>query len=330
MTGQHVQLAAPFVRLFDFQPKYSLKAMVAGQTVAALSRRLFASLPPILEAERPQAVVVQGDTTSALIGAFVAFYTRIPIAHVEAGLRSGSIVAPFPEEGNRRMMSVISSYHYAPTVLAQRNLMAEGVPSRAIKVTGNTGIDTLRSLWRARPKQPAGGPLGTITVTAHRRENWGAGLDSICRAVRTIAAAVPERHVVWPVHPGVRAQVRSHLQGASNVRLLGPQPYDAFVELLSKSYIVLTDSGGIQEEATALGLPVLILRERTERPEVLSAGNGILVGTDERKIVSTALRLLQQPKEYRRHAKRSRVFGDGRAGERIAKDLIMRIRAQGT
>jgi UDP-N-acetylglucosamine 2-epimerase len=227
------------------------------------------------------------------------------------------------------MLSVLAHYHYAPTALAKRNLLAEGVPSKSIRVTGNTGVDSLLFLSKSF-KTSGKSRRNTITITAHRRENWGGAMDSICRAVRSIAAAKPNLRVVWPVHPGVRARVTRQLAHSSNVLVIEPQPYEAFVELLGSSVLVLTDSGGIQEEATVLGLPVLILRDRTERPEVLSAGNGILVGTNERRIVAAALRLLDDPAEYRAHAKRSRVFGDGRAGERIAQHLARQIGARGS
>ncbi|GHU06686.1 UDP-N-acetylglucosamine 2-epimerase [Betaproteobacteria bacterium] len=332
-TGQHREMLTQALVDFDVSPDVNLDVMNAGQTLAGLSARLFEMIDRLLDIERPDAILVQGDTTTVQIASLCAFYRHIPVGHVEAGLRSHSMLAPFPEELNRRVTALISAWHFTPTELSRRNLVAEGISDDAILVTGNTVIDAL--LWmreeivRKVPPLPStlenalatGNPI--VLVTGHRRENFGDGFKNICRALLEISQAFPDIRIVYPVHlnPNVRGDVMRLLGGIPNILLEDPLSYKPFIRLMNASRIILTDSGGIQEEGPALGKPVLVMREVTERPEGVDAGVNKLVGTDTVRIVSEVSKLLSDSEVYLRMATIQNPYGDGQAGERIARFL---------
>jgi UDP-N-acetylglucosamine 2-epimerase (non-hydrolysing) len=318
---------------FSVTPDYDLDLMEPGQTLAGLTAHVLSAIEPILEAEHPDLVVVQGDTTTTLAGAVGAFYQQIAVAHVEAGLRTGDMMQPFPEEMNRVLTSRIATWHFAPTARAEAALIGEGVARERIFVTGNTGIDAVlyvrdaldRGVLRA-PDWPWLDPAKRLVlVTSHRRENFGPGFGRTMRAL-TLLASRPDVQIVYPVHrnPNVLGPARRILSGLSNVVLLDPLPYTAFVDLMRRCWLIVTDSGGIQEEAPSLGKPVLVLREKTERPEALEAGTVKLVGTDVDRIVAEATRLLEDQDEYTRMTRVHNPYGDGHACERIAGALANR------
>jgi len=323
-TGQHRELARPFLQIFGIRPDFDLDVMVEGQTLAQLTERLMTRLDGLLKELRPDLVVVQGDTTTVLCGALSAFYRRIPVAHVEAGLRSGDIYNPFPEEVNRRLTDHISTLHFAPTPRARKNLLEEGINPSTIFVTGNTVVDAIERIKAALPPPPPSEGRRKLLLTAHRRENWGEPMRRIFSAVRRIAEEFADVEVVCPLHPNpvVRGVAEEVLGGAPRVRLLEPLPYDAFLLELASSYLVLTDSGGVQEEAPSFGKPVLVLREKTERPELMEVGGGVLVGTDPERIYEEAVRLLSDEGLYRRMASSPNPFGDGRAAPRICSLIL--------
>lgn len=332
-TGQHREMLSQAFADFGLAPEVDLSVMVPGQNLAGLSGRLFPEIDALLEREQPDAVLVQGDTTTVQVVALCAFYRRIPVGHIEAGLRSHDLLAPFPEELNRRIATLAASWHFAPTALARRNLLAENVPEAAVFVTGNTVIDSLLDMAervrRAPPPLPgrveallsAGTPL--VLVTGHRRESFGQGFESICRALRRLAERRPEVAFVYPVHlnPNVRQAVGRWLSNIDNILLEEPLSYRPFVRLMAASRLLLTDSGGIQEEGPALRKPVLIMREVTERPEGVEAGSNRLVGTDSEAIIEGVERLLRDPAEYARMADAPNPYGDGTAGRKIAAFL---------
>jgi UDP-N-acetylglucosamine 2-epimerase len=331
-TGQHGRLADEVFDIFGVVPEHRLKVMHPGQSLAALSGKLLDGLGTLAEEIRPSMVVVQGDTTTTLCASLVSFYNRIPVAHVEAGMRSFDMLAPFPEEMNRVLTSNIAELHFAATTWSGRNLRKEGVPAESIMVTGNTGVDSLLMVAAALERGAIRGthlPLAQgkrlIVVTAHRRESLGECLQKICKAVETIGKR-SDVQLVWPVHPNpsVRKAIRN-LSCCENVHLVDPVDYVTFVNLIQQAYLLLTDSGGIQEEGSALGKPVLVLRDKTERPEGLSAGTSQLVGTDVAVIVEKVERLLDDPAEYQRMAKVSRLYGDGRASARIVERIAMAL-----
>lgn len=313
LTGQHGEIIRPFLRAFGLRP---VAALDVGRRAVGPNRVLAAALEgleDVLRREQPACVLVQGDTTSALAGALTGFHLGIPVAHVEAGLRTGDLRAPFPEEANRRLIAQVASFHFAPTAGAARNLRREGVPPSAIHVVGNTVVDALRTiLGRARPR-PAGD--GRILVTMHRRESWDGDLARVAEALSRLADA--GRKIVFPVHPApaVRAAA-SRLAGHPRVRLLPPLPYRRFLGEMLRADLVLTDSGGVQEEAATLGIPYLVLRRATERPEGLRGG-GRIVGTDPEEILRAVAAVRRR--DRRRGARW--VFGDGRAAQRIASVL---------
>jgi UDP-N-acetylglucosamine 2-epimerase (non-hydrolysing) len=331
VTAQHRGLLDSALATFGVVPDYDLDIMSDAQTLAEVTSRVLSRLDPILAAESPDIVYVQGDTTSTLAGALAAFYRRIPIAHVEAGLRTGDLASPFPEEINRVLTGRLCALHLAPTERAACNLRLEGVPESALRVTGNTGIDAL--LWvRARllaGQLPGyGGPAKQsakhlILVTAHRRENFGAGLDGICTALLRIAAR-GDCNVVYPVHPNplVREHVKRRLGNVRGIQLIEPLEYVAFIDLMQHSDLVLTDSGGIQEEAPALGKPVLVLREATERQEAIEAGTALLVGTNPDIIFCEASRLLDCEAARRAMTSAHNPFGRGQACRLIADATV--------
>lgn len=327
-TGQHASLLEEALADFGLVPDADLRLMTAGQTLGALTARVVAAVERLLEQERPAAVLVQGDTTTVFASALAAFYRGVPVGHVEAGLRSGSLANPFPEEFNRRAASLLARWHFAPTARAAANLAKEGVPGERVFVTGNTVIDALLTVAATvdREDHAAAPELAglaehprIVLVTAHRRESFGEPLERICRALDRVARLRPDAAVVYPVHPNpnVRGPVERLLAGGP-VRLLPPLPYRRFVWLFKRARVALTDSGGMQEEAPSLRVPVLVLREVTERPEAVEAGGARMVGTNPDAIVGETLRLLDDETERRRMTSAPNPFGDGRAAERIA------------
>lgn len=328
-TAQHREMLSQVLEIFDLRPDYDLDVMRPDQSLFEVTAKVLTRLQPILEAERPDLVIVQGDTTSTFAGALAAFYLKISVAHVEAGLRTYDKHQPFPEEINRRLVSVLADWHFAPTEWARRNLLREGVPSERIFVTGNTVVDALQMiLGRPMPPMPAfvtqlAPEQRLLLVTAHRRENWGQPLRHICYALRTLAQRFPEVVIAFSVHlnPNVQNIVHQELRDTSRIHLLEPVAYPTFVHLMARSYLILTDSGGIQEEAPSLGKPVLVLREVTERPEGVEAGVLKVVGTDPDRIVAEVARLLTDEAAYREMAQRRNPYGDGHAAERIVEIL---------
>jgi UDP-N-acetylglucosamine 2-epimerase (non-hydrolysing) len=332
VTGQHRAMLDQMLGFFRISPRHDLDVMQPDQTLPALTARTLERLQPVLEAERPDWLIVQGDTATAMAAALGAFYNRIRVAHVEAGLRSRDKRAPYPEEVNRRMIGAIADLHLAPTPAARAALLAEGEPEAAVFVTGNTGIDSLRwTQGRVRAGEvPAPEGLETtlagkrlVLVTAHRRESFDGGLGEICGAIEAIVRRFEDVAVVLPVHPNprVKGPIEGRLTGVPRVHLTQPVDYGPFVWLLDRAALILTDSGGIQEEATALGKPMLVMRDVTERPEAISSGNGLLVGPHEAPIVQHAARLLSDPAALAAMSRPSDVFGDGRAAERIVEAL---------
>jgi UDP-N-acetylglucosamine 2-epimerase (non-hydrolysing) len=324
-TGQHREMLDEVNRIFGIHPDYDLDIMKHGQTLAQITTRVLEGLDPILADVRPDAVIVQGDTTTSTAAAIAAFYRQIPVIHLEAGLRSHDIRSPFPEEANRKITSQIASLHLAPTHVSKENLLREGVPDAGITVVGNTVIDAL--LDTVGKKTPftdtalqalveSGRQI--LLVTTHRRENWGESMHQIGRALARIARSEPGLTVVLPIHrnPVVRAAILPHLEGATNILVTEPLAYGEFTHLLSISTVVLTDSGGVQEEAPSLGKPVLVMRENTERPEAVDAGTVLLIGTDEEHIFVEVTRLLHDEAHYASMANAVNPYGDGRAAER--------------
>lgn len=326
-TAQHRAMLDQVLETFDVRPDYDLDVMAPDQTLSALTTRLLSGLDPVLAGEPFDMVVVQGDTTTTMAGALAAFYRRIPVAHVEAGLRTGNPDQPFPEEINRQITSRVTDLHLAPTERARRNLLAEGVTPECITVTGNTAIDAVLHVAAeldAERLRPRDWPwLDTrkklIVVTAHRRESFGDGILRICGALAELASR-GDVQVVYPVHrnPNVLDPVTRRLSGVAGVELVDPVDYVSFVDLMRRSYLLITDSGGIQEEAPSLGKPVLVIRESTERPEAAEAGTVLLVGTARERIVAEAVRLLDDHAAYARMSRVHNPYGDGHASERIA------------
>lgn len=327
VTAQHREMLDPVLTWFDIVPDYDLNLMQPDQSLAGFASRSLIAIDDVLEKARPDVVLVQGDTTTVVTAALAAFYRRIPVGHVEAGLRTGDNENPFPEEMNRRMAGVLAVHHFAPTERAAAALRAERVPEHHIHVTGNTVVDALL-MTVARPVpldfdfDPAEGRM--ILVTGHRRESFGAPLESICHALVDIAARHPDVRIVYPVHlnPNVRGPVQRLLAGRERIHLIPPQRYEIFAALMKRAYLILTDSGGIQEEAPVLGKPVLVLRDTTERSEAVEAGTARLVGTDRARIVAETERLLTDERAYRSMATAGSPFGDGRAAERIVNILL--------
>lgn len=329
-TGQHREMLDSVLRLFQIEPDCDLGVMRPNQTLAGITASVLEKLDPILADVRPDWVLVQGDTTTAMAGSMAAFYRRIPVGHIEAGLRTADRAQPFPEEINRRITGVVADLHFAPTAWAADNLLREGVPGESVLVTGNTVIDAIQDVSQRR-FDPTGTDLAAvaatskrvIVVTAHRRESFGDGMLQICAALAELANR-DDVHIVYPVHlnPQVQEPVRRLLGEHPNITLLPPQDYRPMVWLLQRSSLVITDSGGLQEEAPGLGKPVLVLRERTERPEGVEAGTVKLVGTDRRTIIDAASTLLDDRLAYGRMANAVNPYGDGRAAERILGALL--------
>lgn len=325
VTAQHRDLLDPLLHRLDLHPDDDLDVMRPDQTLPELTAGLFAGLAPVIDRQKPDLVMVQGDTTSAMVAAMTAFYAGVPVAHVEAGLRTGQIDEPFPEEMNRLLIARIARWHFAPTDRARANLLAEGIEAARVFVTGNSSIDALDWALTQPPGTltaldlPAGARI--ILVTIHRRESFGQPLERICEAIRTIAAGAPANVcVVCTVHPNphVEAPMRRILGGVPNVRLTPPLDHPDAVALLARSYFVMTDSGGLQEEAPRLGKPVLVLRDTTERPEGIEAGVAALVGREPGRIVPAARALMDDAGAYAQMARAVSPYGDGQAGARIA------------
>jgi UDP-N-acetylglucosamine 2-epimerase (non-hydrolysing) len=326
-TGQHGDMARQILSCFDIEPDISLHRQ--GTTLSEFSVGCRAQLDAVMTRQPWSAVVVQGDTESAFLGALSAFYQRIPVAHVEAGLRTYNLERPFPEEGLRQMIGRLTRFHFAPTSGARAALLREGLADGDIFVTGNTVVDAQK--WSCRHKgirrRTAG--RGHLLVTVHRRESWGDQLAGICQAIADLAAAHPELEVLFPVHlnPVIQAPVHSMLGRCPNVRLVAPLDYLAMQQALADSYLVLTDSGGLQEEAPTFGVPLLVLREETERPEAIEAGCARLVGTTRHAIVAEVERLWNDETAYRRMQRAGNPFGDGLASQRTVTTLERHLRA---
>jgi UDP-N-acetylglucosamine 2-epimerase (non-hydrolysing) len=336
VTAQHRQMLDQVLELFEIRPDHDLNVMRPGQDLYSITGEILQSLKPVLAQERPDIVLVHGDTTTTFAATLSSFYQRIPVGHVEAGLRTGNLYSPWPEEANRKLTGALAQLHFAPTAVSRDNLLRENVPASNIVVTGNTVIDALLSV-RAKLESSAelSGALARrfpflrpgarlLLITGHRRENFGDGFERICRAIATLARRYPDMDLVYPVHlnPNVREPVGRLLSGIANVQLIEPQDYLPFVYLMTRATVILTDSGGIQEEAPALGKPVLVMRDTTERPEAIDAGTARLVGTDEASIADGVALLLDDEGEYRRMAVAHNPYGDGRACERIARSLL--------
>jgi UDP-N-acetylglucosamine 2-epimerase len=331
VTGQHRQMLDQVLQLFDIHPDHDLEIMVQAQTLLHVTCSVLEKVDVIIEHERPDWVVVQGDTTSAMAAALAAFYRRIPVAHVEAGLRTNDAFNPYPEEVNRRYIDCVASVHFTATEHNRDVLLREGVAPSSIVTTGNTVIDALLHVaerpFAVGDSQLAGLPFETkriVLVTAHRRENCGAPLREICGALCEIAARHPDVHIVYPVHlnPSIYGPVHEMLAKNANISLLPPLDYLTFVQLAKRSYLVLTDSGGVQEEMPSLGKPVLVMRQVTERTEALEAGTAALVGTSAEAIALGTTELLENPERYRAMTSSKNPYGDGFAARRISEWLL--------
>jgi UDP-N-acetylglucosamine 2-epimerase (non-hydrolysing) len=334
VTGQHRQMLDQILDLFELKPDYDLNIMQANQDLTDVSCRVMTGMREVLEDFMPDRILVHGDTTTTLFASLAAYYAKIPVSHVEAGLRTYNIYSPWPEEINRKLTGAITDRHYAPTVQAKKNLVAEGVEESRVLVTGNTVVDSL--LWvsalldedhtyKAQFNSQfdflkSGKKL--LLVTGHRRESFGDGFESICKSLLKLSKR-DDVQIVYPVHlnPNVQEPVQRILAGQPNIHLISPLDYLPFVYLMKRAYIIITDSGGIQEEAPSLGVPVLVMRDTTERPEAVDAGTVKLVGSNQQKIVEETLRLLDDDSYYNSMSHAHNPYGDGKAVERIMKDL---------
>lgn len=338
-TGQHRQMLNQVLDFFELRPDIDLKLMKPAQSLSGLAADALAALSGVMETERPDGVVVQGDTTTAFIAALAAFHHRIPAYHVEAGLRTGDLTAPFPEEGNRRLISAIAALHFAPTERAARALAAENIRPETIHLTGNTVVDALNDGLQCLADRPAlrdqlerrmlelvpswravlDGAMRLVLITGHRRENFGSGMERMCRAIARLADRHPDCAFVYPAHlnPNVQQPVKALLQNRPNLSVIDPIDYPSMLYVMSKACLILTDSGGVQEEAPSLRIPVLVMRTTTERPELVEMGGSRLVGTDEEAIVGTASMLLTDEAQRQAMCVATNPYGDGRASERI-------------
>ncbi len=329
MTAQHRGLLDQVLSTFQVEPDYDLDVMRPGQSLTGLTARLLAAFEPVFAAVKPDLVVVQGDTTTTLCGALAAFYSGIPVAHVEAGLRTFDFSAPFPEEMNRVFTTQLTAIHFAPTAWAAGNLERLQIPAERVEITGNTGIDAMLMIRDALQRVELTGfpvPIDEhkklVLVTAHRRESFGEGFVEICKAVLHLAER-DDVQIVWPVHPNpnVRQAFGSLVAGHRNVVEVEPLEYVQFVDLMRRAYLVITDSGGVQEEGPSLGKPILVLRDKTERPEGVEAGTVKLVGSNRERIVAEASTLLDDRAAYERMAQVKNPYGDGHASARIAASI---------
>lgn len=332
-SGQHQTMLEQTLADFGLKPDFSLHVMTGNQSLAGLSARLFAEVDNLLDTLAPDVVLVQGDTTTVQVSALSAFYRRIPVGHVEAGLRTWNLDSPFPEELNRRVVGLTARWHYAPTELARQNLLAERIRPESIIVTGNTVIDALLMTLDAIRRHPPALPppieaalaqnSPVILVTGHRRESFGDGFRRICAALKKIALALPHVRIIYPVHlnPHVHSPVFGLLGDVPNILLEAPLPYTSFVRLMDACTLILTDSGGIQEEGPSLNKPVLIMRDATERPEGIEAGVNKLVGTDTQHIIGEVVGLISNPSSIAKMLESANPYGDGKAAKRIADHL---------
>jgi len=321
-TGQHREMLQQALDTFSLVPEFDLELMRPGQSLADLTGRAVPALDRVIASIRPRAVLVQGDTTTALCGALAAFYRQVPVGHVEAGLRTGVLATPFPEEGNRRLVSQITAWHFCPTVASAANLLREGVLESSVHVTGNTVVDAALSVASRLGRQPSEDGRRRVLVTMHRRESQGDVQRRISAAIAELARR-EDIHVLFPVHlsPGVRESVLPELNGHPNVTLCEPLGYEDLIAELCASHLVVSDSGGLQEEAPAFDVPVLIMRDTTERPEGVEAGCSVLCGTNPDRILALANRLLDDDVAHARMARATNPYGDGHASERIANVL---------
>ncbi|CBJ34784.1 non-hydrolyzing UDP-N-acetylglucosamine 2-epimerase [Ralstonia solanacearum] len=335
VSAQHREMLDQVLQLFDIVPEFDLNVMRSRQTLSDVTSAVLDGINGVLDAYAPDAVLVHGDTTTTLAASLAAFYRCIPVGHVEAGLRTGNVWSPWPEELNRRVTDAISTWHFAPTAESRQNLLDEGVEPQRVTLTGNTVIDALLAVKYRLDSDPAlAAEIASaypfldparrlILVTGHRRENFGEPFERFCVALRLLAARHPDVQIVYPVHlnPNVQQPVRAILSGHDNVHLMDPQDYLPFVYLMDRAYLIVTDSGGIQEEAPALGKPVLVTRDTTERPEAVASGTALLVGTDTARIVREAETLLDDSAAYLRMAHAHNPYGDGQACRRIVEAL---------
>lgn len=340
VTGQHRELLEQALNVFAIRPEFDLEIMEQDQMLSNLTGNLFEKLDPVVEKVKPDWILAQGDTTTVLVASLVSYYHRIRFAHVEAGLRTGDLYRPFPEEVNRLVADRVADTLFAPTERNREHLIREGIPSSKILVTGNTVVDALLTATRL-PYDWAKGPLASlpknkklVLITAHRRESFGKPLREICLAIKELSVRFEPHgfHFVYPVHlnPNVHQPVEDILKGSSNVSLIEPLDYLSMVNLMKRSVLILTDSGGIQEEAPSLGIPLLVMRETTERPEALEAGVARLTGTSRQRIVEETTRLLQDPSEYAAMTKKKNPYGDGKAAKRIVSHLLATAKVDST
>lgn len=333
VTAQHREMLDEVLRTFNIKQDYDLDIMESNQSLFEVTAKGLLGIREILELEKPDVVLLQGDTTTTFAVALAAFYLKIPIGHIEAGLRTKDKYKPFPEEINRRLTSALTDFHFAPTESAKMNLLREGFDGKNIFITGNTVVDALfwilNNTKRTQKQMSFEYPFlnsdnRLILVTAHRRESFGEPLENICEALRKIVERNKNVKIVYPVHlnPNVQMPVKRILSNIDRIYLISPLNYESFVHFMNKSFFILTDSGGIQEEAPSLDKPVLVMRDRTERPEAIEAGTARLVGTETGKIIENVERLLNDKTEYQRMAKATNLFGDGKAAERIVKILL--------
>lgn len=335
VTAQHRQMLDQVLELFEITPDYDLNIMKQGQNLSGITCEILKRMEPVLVEFQPDLVLVHGDTSTTFAATLAAYYQRTAVGHVEAGLRTGNIYSPWPEEANRKLTGALANLHFAPTELSRHNLLREGIDQEAVHVTGNTVIDAL--LWVKSKLQSDQGlsqslrdrfpflrnEARLVLITGHRRENFGDGFERICAAIRNLAEKFTDVDFLYPVHlnPNVREPVGRILQGFTNIHLIEPQDYLPFVYLMTRSHIILTDSGGIQEEAPSLGKPVLVMRDTTERPEAVAAGTVKLVGTDSRQIIEAVATLLTNDIEYNRMSFSHNPYGDGKACERIVNTI---------
>jgi UDP-N-acetylglucosamine 2-epimerase (non-hydrolysing) len=336
VTAQHRQMLDQVLDLFDITPRFDLDIMQPGQSLQMIMSGILSNLQPVLKEARPDIVLVHGDTATTFATALAAYYAQIPVGHVEAGLRTGNIYSPWPEEANRKLTSAITALHFAPTETARANLLAENVPDNAITVTGNTVIDALFIVRDRIRENPALNEelcrsfaflhpeKRLILVTGHRRESFGSGFENICQALERISKTWPDVEIVYPVHlnPNVQEPVKRLLSGLQNVHLIKPLDYLPFIYLMDRAHLILTDSGGIQEEAPSLGKPVLVMRETTERPEAVDAGTVKLVGTDAERIFTAVSSLMDDSETYESMSRAHNPYGDGLACKRILDALV--------
>nr|WP_272948023.1 UDP-N-acetylglucosamine 2-epimerase (non-hydrolyzing) [Pseudoalteromonas arctica] len=335
VTGQHREMLDQVLELFEITPDYDLNIMKSGQTLPEITSKILVKLTPVIKSLKPDLVLVHGDTATTFAASLAAYYEQVPVAHIEAGLRTGDIYSPWPEEANRKLTGALTKLHFAPTESSKQNLLNEGYPEKNIIVTGNTVIDALFHIRKILElNEPLKAELKQqfpfleknkkiILVTGHRRESFGEGFEDICKALASIASAYPDAQIVYPVHlnPNVQEPVNRVLKGIDNIYLIEPQQYLPFTYLMDNAYIILTDSGGIQEEAPSLGKPVLVMRNTTERPEALEAGTVKLIGTDKDRIIREIKLLMDDDTEYKKMSQAHNPYGDGMAVKRILDEI---------